>query len=528
MIPVATTLTSTGATYPADIQRHIKTEGNIAALDLKADCGSPAVAAGDGIVHLPGQPGELGRYPMYIEITSGTWKGFHIWYGHLHEILVHNGQTVKEGEVVGKTGGAPGVGDGNTTGCHFHLGVVPAGEEFNGGGQRATDYQGTAVLRFIKGENPPKVVGGLTSYGGTANTTLATYSNDLPKDVPSIVPERIGFVIDNKWNPVNWELCWPSHSGYVGSINGTFECPSAGKLTKIVFINHSGNVVGEQDVNQDVEENELVNVDYTFSLQKFVSCSILTEQEANELMHHMVQYSLGYQDGHTKAPYTTNEYTAKKDGGDIKTTISDTKNDGTVTGLSGKEQEVGTLLAKYMPKELVTKESIAAILATFMEESTLDEHNINPKNFAAGIAQWMGSRVDNLGKFINKDISWARCTSVDSAKAEISKASLEDQIKFFSHEIVSYAAANNMKAVLNDVEKCTQWMAQHFEVCTNPTECNWAHRVSVAQGILSSDGYKATNGTTETVQVEDSGVHDSYNWLKNFFSKHPNVHFVRR
>ena len=42
------------------------------------------------------------------------------------------------------------------------------------------------------------VIGGLTSYGGTANTTLATYSNDLPKDVPSIVPERIGFVIDNK------------------------------------------------------------------------------------------------------------------------------------------------------------------------------------------------------------------------------------------------------------------------------------------------------------------------------------------
>lgn len=56
MIPVPTNLISFGSSIGDNIQTHINNENGLAAIDLKADCGTPAVAAGDGIVHLPGTP----------------------------------------------------------------------------------------------------------------------------------------------------------------------------------------------------------------------------------------------------------------------------------------------------------------------------------------------------------------------------------------------------------------------------------------------------------------------------------------
>ncbi|MFA5793335.1 MAG: M23 family metallopeptidase, partial [Candidatus Gracilibacteria bacterium] len=66
----------------------------------------------------------------YNYIIVAHAKGYQTTYGHVSDILVEEGQTIKEGQIIGLTGGMPGTkGAGYfTTGPHLHFEVMINGK----------------------------------------------------------------------------------------------------------------------------------------------------------------------------------------------------------------------------------------------------------------------------------------------------------------------------------------------------------------------------------------------------------------
>ncbi|HVK98025.1 MAG TPA: M23 family metallopeptidase, partial [Flavisolibacter sp.] len=89
-------------------------------IDIFAPRGTPAVAAADGIVTSVSE-NNLGGKVVFMR-PSG--KDYNLYYAHLHEQLVTNGQTVKQGEKLGTVGNT---GNARTTSPHLHFGIYTMG-----------------------------------------------------------------------------------------------------------------------------------------------------------------------------------------------------------------------------------------------------------------------------------------------------------------------------------------------------------------------------------------------------------------
>jgi murein DD-endopeptidase MepM/ murein hydrolase activator NlpD len=93
-----------------------------AGVDLAAGMGSPIFAAASGRVLRAGWNGGYGNYTC---ILHGTYQGKSMatCYGHQSQILVHAGQQVSRGQVIGRVGST-----GASTGPHLHFEVRLDGE----------------------------------------------------------------------------------------------------------------------------------------------------------------------------------------------------------------------------------------------------------------------------------------------------------------------------------------------------------------------------------------------------------------
>lgn len=99
------------------------------AIDIVVPQGSNVYSAADGVVFLARHGGRTG----YSYVLIGHRGGTATLYGHLLEISVSTGDDVYRGQVIGKSGGAPGtVGAGPmTTGAHLHFEVIQNGKHVN-------------------------------------------------------------------------------------------------------------------------------------------------------------------------------------------------------------------------------------------------------------------------------------------------------------------------------------------------------------------------------------------------------------
>lgn len=91
-------------------------------LDVDADLGTYVRATADGVVARVDPP-TFGVYPSVVKIQHGG--GFDTIYIHLHEIYVAKGQSIIQGDIIGKSGGTcytAGAGKCGwfTTGDHLH------------------------------------------------------------------------------------------------------------------------------------------------------------------------------------------------------------------------------------------------------------------------------------------------------------------------------------------------------------------------------------------------------------------------
>ena len=82
-------------------------------IDINAFANTPVYAVADGKVSIAGW---ISGYGNYIQIEHSN--GLSSFYAHLNQINVAIGQTVKQGQIIGKSGNT-GVG----TGAHLHFGV---------------------------------------------------------------------------------------------------------------------------------------------------------------------------------------------------------------------------------------------------------------------------------------------------------------------------------------------------------------------------------------------------------------------
>jgi murein DD-endopeptidase MepM/ murein hydrolase activator NlpD len=92
-----------------------------AGLDMAGSMGEPIYAAAAGIVTAAGRSGAYGNC---VEVAHG--KGLATRYGHLSAMLVHPGEAVRQGEVIGRMGST-----GRSTGTHLHFEVRIDGRAVN-------------------------------------------------------------------------------------------------------------------------------------------------------------------------------------------------------------------------------------------------------------------------------------------------------------------------------------------------------------------------------------------------------------
>ncbi len=87
--------------------------------DIAVNTGTPAIAMTDGeIIH-------TGTSPTFgINVKYRTNDGLVILYAHLSAVTVKNGDKVKKGDVIAKTGNT-----GLSTGPHIHVSVYKSGKE---------------------------------------------------------------------------------------------------------------------------------------------------------------------------------------------------------------------------------------------------------------------------------------------------------------------------------------------------------------------------------------------------------------
>lgn len=83
-------------------------------LDIVNDVGTPVFASGDGVIEFAGQSG--GGYGTMVVVNHGY--GYETVYAHLSKILVRDGQHVKRGDQIAKSGRT-----GLVTGPHLHYEV---------------------------------------------------------------------------------------------------------------------------------------------------------------------------------------------------------------------------------------------------------------------------------------------------------------------------------------------------------------------------------------------------------------------
>ena len=82
-------------------------------IDIAIDIGTPIVATADGVVV---QSEWAGGYGNMVQIDHGN--GIATLYGHTSQVLVHNGQIIKKGQVIAYSGNT-----GYSTGPHVHYEV---------------------------------------------------------------------------------------------------------------------------------------------------------------------------------------------------------------------------------------------------------------------------------------------------------------------------------------------------------------------------------------------------------------------
>lgn len=124
-IPVTCPLGSNSVRVSSEMGWRAKYRRNHNGMDLAVPTGTPIYAAADGRVVI--RKNNPGGYGYYLSIQHD--KDYYTVYGHLSKWLVSDGQTVRAGQQIAKSGNT-----GRSTGPHLHFEVLKGGPLVKGYG----------------------------------------------------------------------------------------------------------------------------------------------------------------------------------------------------------------------------------------------------------------------------------------------------------------------------------------------------------------------------------------------------------
>lgn len=119
IVPISRfSLASTGASVGKKVNPFLKTLDDHAGLDLVAPIGTEVLASAEGVVSKI----DRAQKGFGNSVTIDHGNGMTTFYAHLNDILVHQGQNVKRGTVIGRVGNS-----GTSFAPHLHYGVFRKG-----------------------------------------------------------------------------------------------------------------------------------------------------------------------------------------------------------------------------------------------------------------------------------------------------------------------------------------------------------------------------------------------------------------
>lgn len=124
-IPVTCPLVNNSVRVSSEMGWRAKYRRNHNGMDLAVPTGTPIYAAADGRVVI--RKNNPGGYGYYLSIQHD--KDYYTVYGHLSQWLVSDGQTVRAGQQIAKSGNT-----GRSTGPHLHFEVLKGGPLVKGYG----------------------------------------------------------------------------------------------------------------------------------------------------------------------------------------------------------------------------------------------------------------------------------------------------------------------------------------------------------------------------------------------------------
>ncbi len=144
--PLANVFVTNSFGKVSGVNTRIYSSGSHNGSDFRATQGTAVKAMGNGTVAGTGNTDEqkgCGSYGRWMVISYDN--GLSSVYGHLSAIAVQKGQKVAGGQVVGYSGGTPGVfGSGYSTGPHLHVGLFAT--------------QGMEIRQFVESRGCKQVV----------------------------------------------------------------------------------------------------------------------------------------------------------------------------------------------------------------------------------------------------------------------------------------------------------------------------------------------------------------------------------
>lgn len=442
-----------------DIDGHIQNEGPKIAVDFDPGAGNynaKALAITSGTWHKLG----CGWYGCFSGVLQGD-DGYWYLYAHMRENLQAEGAKVNPGDIVGTIGSEIGYG-GTSTGPHLHIGFGKSRATAVGDNENPM-WRGI-FEKIIKGIDPGKNPNPDNAIGSVANLVDDSNQgiNTMPKGLPSIVPSQVVYVMNGKTDPENFSNLFPVSHGYSGSAQGNVSIKQDGHVDKLLFINHSGNVVGEVEINQDVQKGQIFNIDFGYSLQKYVDCSILTPDDAKNLIEWMTDYALGWKDDGTSA---RDSYEKLKNWYNSHCSQPSTR----AASVATAEQ---IALAKKLKEGSFDDNAVIAIVANATKESSCIPTRIEgdrQMSFEQAAAQ--GGIGIGLFQWTNPHPGKGRASDlIDYCNniAHKDPRSLEGQIEFLKFELAQkYQDVNRYLHEDHTVDEKVNYFTRHFEVPAN-------------------------------------------------------------
>ena len=142
-----------------------------AGVDMAGAMGEPIYASADGTVL---QAGRSGGYGNLVELSHG--RGIDTRYGHLSAILVHAGERVRQGQMIGRMGST-----GRSTGTHLHYEIRIDGRAVNA----RPFLDSSAFVLAAQNEAGPTIdLNGSKDFGPILADDTVTASAEGPRMTP--------------------------------------------------------------------------------------------------------------------------------------------------------------------------------------------------------------------------------------------------------------------------------------------------------------------------------------------------------